>query len=274
MDDDKAMQKAFWTSASGDKWVLMADRIDAAHGGVTEALAAHAAPGDRVLDVGCGAGTTLRALAARGVTDLTGVDIAPQLLTAAAAAAPGARLLEADAQDHDFVTDGYDLILSQFGVMFFSDSVAAFANLRRAARPGGRLVFYCWRARDENPWFAIPNAAVEAETGPLAGDPDAPGPTRFRDIGRVSGILEAAGWAEVRGEAVSIPLTPPGPVDEVADQLMAMGPAARALAGDTVGAAARARVRAAIREGLARYVGADGRVRVPGAFNRFTATAP
>ncbi len=269
-------QRKYWTSASGDKWATMADRIDAAHAKVTRELVrrAGALAGSRVLDVGCGAGTSVRAFLAAGA-QVTGLDLAPRLIAHARASLPvGSRatFIKADAQSHGFEPGQFDVIASQFGVMFFDDPVAAFANLRRAARPGGRIVFAAWAAAEENPWFQIPKAAAEAELGSVEADPNAPSPTAFRDIGRVEGILREAGWQDVEGQAVSLEITPPGGLAEAADQSTRLGMAARIIRATGAGEAARARIVARIERDLAPFATAEG-VRVPGRFNFFSAVA-
>ncbi|MFE5286886.1 class I SAM-dependent methyltransferase [Nocardia sp. NPDC056611] len=156
----------------------------------------------RVLDVGCGTGGTTLAVARATGARCTGVDIAEPMLEAARANAERAGLpvdfVCADAQTHTFDPAVYDLVMSRFGVMFFADPVAAFANLRHATRSGGRLACVVWRAAADNPFFTT----AEDAAAPLLPDlgpriPDAPGQFGFADRDRVAGILADAGWTDI-----------------------------------------------------------------------------
>jgi SAM-dependent methyltransferase len=150
----------------------------------------------------CGTGqTTLQLADAVGPTGrVVGVDVSSQLLTAARSRNAEAHVsfVQADAQTQAFEPP-FDAIYSRFGVMFFADPVAAFANLRRALKPTGRIVFVCWRSIDQNPMMTVPMAAAAKYfPPPPPPDPDAPGPFAFADRGRIARILEAAGFGAVR----------------------------------------------------------------------------
>src|SRR5262249_62241282 len=94
--------------------------------------------------------------------DLSQIQVAEARRLAASAGVTNARFEVADAQVHPFQAKIFDLVLSNFGVMFFDDPAAAFGNLRKALRRGGRLAFLCWRTRDENPFFTIGFVEVAA----------------------------------------------------------------------------------------------------------------
>jgi len=95
-------------------------------------------------------------------------------------------------------TAEYDAVYSRFGVMFFSDPVAAFTNVRRALKPEGRLAFVCWRPFRENLWMRVPMEAAQSLLPPSPPtDPLAPGPFAFADRDRVQSILEEAGFLDV-----------------------------------------------------------------------------
>jgi len=278
MAEANAGEAASWQSGIGQTWVRQAQQVDALQGEVTAELIRRASisPGDAVLDVGCGAGASTRAAAAAAGPGgrVTALDIAPAMLEAAARAGePGVTYVEGDAQDHAFDAGTYDRIISQFGVMFFADSVAAVANLRRAARPGGRLIFAAWAGPEENPWFHLARAAGVAELGDAPGDPDGPGPTRFRDRAGTAALVEEAGWTEVAAEAVRLDLTPRGPLAEVADLATRLGPAARLLRVHGADDAARARVVARLEAAFAPFA-RKGRVRIPALVNFVSASAP
>jgi SAM-dependent methyltransferase len=205
-------QIAAWSGPTGQTWAKLDAQLSRQLEPIGRAAMARAAPraGERVIDIGCGAGATTAELAAAvGPTgEVTGVDVAHMLLDLARARAAGAAnvtLIEADAQRHAFAAESFDLFYSRFGVMFFDDPPAAFANLRGASRPGGRLAFVCWRPPAENPWMSLPMAVADTlfPDRPRP-DPEAPGPFAFAEEGRVRAILDAAGWRHVAIEPLDI----------------------------------------------------------------------
>src|SRR5205823_5242305 len=173
------------------------------------------APGERVVDVGCGCGDTTITLGGRvGPQGLVvGIDISAPMLARAVEAARAAgvanvRFENADAQTHRFPPAAFDVVYSRFGVMFFIDPVAAFTNLRAALRPGGRLAFVCWQMLRQNPWLLLPlQAAAQHLTLPLPPAPDAPGPFSFADPERVREILSRAGFDRIVFEELRAALT-------------------------------------------------------------------
>lgn len=213
-----AAQAEYWNGDVGRRWVRNQEQLDRAFRPLTAALLERAAarPGERAIDVGCGCGDTALALAGQVGRDgaVLAVDVSRPMLDRAreraAGPAAGRAPIEwvlADAAGHRFPPGGFDLVASRFGVMFFADPVAAFANLRRALRPDGRLAVLCWRAPGDNPWIAVPREPVLRVVPPPAPvPPDAPGPFAFADAARVGAILARAGFADVRGEAVDAPV--------------------------------------------------------------------
>ena len=271
-EDPNAAQREFWSGGPGQRWVAEADVFDAMHGNVLDLLldAADPRPGERVLDVGCGAGGSTLAAAARVAPggDATGLDISAPLLEVAerrrrAAGIDAAAFETGDAQGH--ALDGpYDLLISRFGVMFFADTAAAFAHLRRAMRTDGRLAVVCWAEAAANPWFAGPAAAAARVLGahPAPSDPDGPGPMRFGDAGRLEALLAEAGWREVGHRTHATTLDYPGDADAVARFAAVTGPASRHLREAGADEMQTAAVTAAIREALAEHAEGDA-VRVP-----------
>lgn len=199
-------QERLWNDTAGRAWVEMQPVLDQMFRPFEDLLVetALAGPGGRVLDVGCGTGSTTLAIArwlgARGCC--TGIDISEPMLAAARARAErdgsAASFIRADAQTHVFEPRGFDMIVSRFGVMFFSDPVQAFANLRHAATDNAWLRFVAWRRAEENPFMTT----AERAAAPLmpaipARKRDAPGQFAFADRDRLCRILENSGWAEV-----------------------------------------------------------------------------
>jgi SAM-dependent methyltransferase len=199
-NDDQAR---FWNGAGGASWIDLQELMDRQLAPLGQAVIDHlaVAPGERVLDVGCGCGATTHALGERtGPTgSVLGVDISEPMLEAARRhAAPHVSFLAADAQTADLGEGRFDAVASRFGVMFFADPVAAFANLARATRRGGRLAFVCWQSPRLNEWASGIGAVGNAVLGPLPPlDPRAPGPFAFADRDDVRGIVRDAGWAGV-----------------------------------------------------------------------------
>jgi SAM-dependent methyltransferase len=193
-----------WDGATGDIWTDNADLFDA---GVARYLkpfldAAAIEPAAHVLDVGCGNGLTTREaarLASAG--SATGVDLSTRMLDQARrrAAADGLAnisFVQADVQIADLGEARYDRVISRNGVMFFGDPVAAFANLARALKPGGRMVLLVWQPMAENPWFTAFREAVAVGRDLPLPPPDGPGPFALGDPERVRALLTAAGFGE------------------------------------------------------------------------------
>src|SRR2546430_2577676 len=212
-----AEQIRYWNEAAGPKWVAFQKVSDAQISPLGEQAMDRAgiAPGERVIDGGCGCGDTTIVLGRRvGPTGrVLGIDVSSPMLeraaeTARAAGGANVRFENADAQTHRLSPSAFDVVYSPFGVMFFTDPVAAVPNLRAALRPGGRLAFVCWQALPENPWLFVPlRAAAQHLTLPPPPAPDAPGPFAFADPERVRGILARAGFDEIVLEELRTTLT-------------------------------------------------------------------
>ncbi len=230
-----AAQIDFWNGPTGERWTRLARQIEHNLRPFADAAIRRLAPqpGERVVDVGCGAGDTTLALAERvqGHGFVLGVDVSRPMLQRATARAANTpeypvRFVEADAAAHAFERAAFDALFSRFGVMFFADPAAAFANLRRALKPGGRLTFCCWRDRRENPWVTLPVAAARrhlSELPPPPG-PDEPGPFAFADSARIQRILTSAGFSDIACEKFDPMLTYGEDPRAAADYLTQMGP--------------------------------------------------
>lgn len=168
-DEIAAQQREFWNGSGSKMWVEQAQGTDAALAPVLDALLVHADAkrGERVLDIGCGAGASVLALGERAGHDgqVVGLDISGPLLDLAReriGCQPHIRLELGDAATYRFPSAETDLLFSRFGVMFFGDPKAAFANMRAAMSAQGRLCFACWQKISANPWVDIPQSRVES----------------------------------------------------------------------------------------------------------------
>ena len=268
-------QREQWNGPSGTSWSDLAEVLDESLRPLGEAALAALAPraGEHVLDIGCGAGHTSRALAAMTAPNgrVTGVDISAPLLEIARARGGGPRFVLADAGTERIEGAPFDAAFSRFGVMFFDDPTAAFAHLREQLRAGGRLAFVCWRSFEENPWMWLPLDAVAPllKEKPPPPDPAAPGPFAFANRTKVETVLLAAGFRDVA-------LTPhdvryrigadPGQAATVALRIGMLGRLIReqGLAPEPF--------RRSLTEFMARHADGDG-VRMPGAIWIVTARA-
>lgn len=272
------MDSSEWTGRVGDVWAEEWRRTDRSFVPVDAALIAAAVSRlegisePRILDIGCGAGTTSLSLAQRiPAATITGIDLSAALLDVArtrAANTPRCRFEQGDASRWNDERD-FDLLVSRHGVMFFADPIAAFAHLHSLARPGGALVFSCFQSSALNVW-----ASGLADLMPAAaGDPFAPGPFAFADEGHVKNVLAKAGWRNPTAEPLAFDYVAGGGDDPVADAIdyfRRIGPVARALR--DLGDGPRAR----LRDGLDALVRAhhDGdRVSFPAAAWIWSATA-
>lgn len=276
MTEQNAYQVADWNGQSGEYWAANQVRLDAMMATFGQAAIEAAAPvtGERVLDVGCGAGASSLALAdhvgAGG--QVLGVDISEPLICRARALAPqdtSAKFRVADAGSAELPDGAFDILFSRFGVMFFDDPARAFAHMRRALRPSGRVAFVCWRGAAENDWVRLPMAAIQGIVPSLAPPgPEVPGPFSFADKERVASILKAAGFTDIAIAPfdASIPVgegkTRDAAIDDAVRMVLEGGPLSLALAeqSDDV----RARAHAAVRAAFAGLPG-EGAVMIGGA---------
>lgn len=260
MSDAQATPTHDWNGDSGARWAANLERLDLMLQDFGDAAIAAAAaqPGEHILDIGCGSGTSTFALAEQvgPAGHVLGVDISQQLVELARAATPEEAPVEfrlADAATASFPAEGFDLLFSRFGVMFFDDPLAAFAHMRRALKPDGRVAFVCWRSAAENDWVRLPMSAIRDIVQPAPADPDAPGPFAFGNPDRLTNILETAGFADIAVEPFDTRLaygrsdTREAAIDDALDMAFQVGPLSRALADqpDDIRARAAGAVRAA-----------------------------
>src|SRR6185312_15196637 len=239
--DKNTDQIAYWNGPNGQRWTDRQAEQDVLLAPVSKALIERAAakPGDRILDVGCGCGSTSIALARQVAPSgfVLGIDISSPMLSRARERAPKDAAVDfvlADATVHPFDPASFDLLVSRFGVMFFAEPVVSFANLRRALRSSGRLAFACWREPRENPWMMAPLQAIYQHVPKLPPQgPEDPGPFAFASEVRVRGILGEAGFGNIQMEAValSFDIAIGRGLDAAVQAAMQIGPGSRALAG-------------------------------------------
>jgi len=257
---DNQPQIDYWNGQAGETWVRAQQRLDTMLEDLSAAAIAKAnpQPGERAIDVGCGCGATTQALAQAGAS-VWGIDISGPMLAHAKqrlAEVTNVAFAQTDAATQALTPD-HALIFSRFGIMFFDDPVAAFENLRTGLTSDGRLVFMCWQAPRDNPWVSIGGRAIAPflpEAEPV--DPKAPGPFAFADTDYVRGILEAAGYADINVESVTMDLCVGENLDAAMEFQAEVGPMARVLAeldGD-----ARQRAMDAARAALEPFVTPDG----------------
>lgn len=231
-------QIEFWNSRAGETWVEAQEQMDLMLAPLS-ALALDAAapqPGERAIDVGCGCGDTSLAIANRGAA-VWGVDISAPMLARAKTRAEGMKdvaFTETDAATQSYTPD-HDLVFSRFGVMFFADPVAAFANIKTGLTPSGRLVFVCWQAAAANAWLSIAGRAVQPflpEADPEADpvNPRAPGPFAFADATYLETILASAGYANIDIASVTPTLHVGDDMDDAMRFQSRIGPLSRVLA--------------------------------------------
>jgi SAM-dependent methyltransferase len=252
MSGSNQTQIDLWNGRVGEKWAALQASLDAMLLHATAELKARAGSvaGQRVLDIGCGTGETC-AIWLEGGAEVTGVDVSAPMLAVAAQRTDGrATLVQADASV--WMGDApFDLAVSQFGLMFFHAPDAAFSTIAANIRPGGRLLFTCWRPAAENQWVTTPLGAIRdllPEAPPPL--PNAPGPFALADRERLGGILQRAGLADVAINPFDFPvcLATGGGVEAAVRIAMQIGPSGSALAeaSKEVRAAAAERLEAAL----------------------------
>jgi len=275
-------QQDYWNTVASPRWVGHAGAVERRMVAVNDLLMTRAAPrpGEQILEIGCGTGASTLPLAEavgpRG--RVVGAYISEAMLgrgrqRVAESGLGNVSLMLADAQTHGFESARFDLITSRFGVMFFADPRAAFANLCLAARRGGRLCFICWGSLAENRHWVIPYEIALKHLGPpQPTDPRAPGPMAFADADYVRGFLAAAGF-----EAIDIAREHPTvgglSTEEEADIACSMGPAARLIDEKEPDEATRQTIRGEMAAALA-GIAEGGLVHLPSTVLVVTARRP
>jgi SAM-dependent methyltransferase len=264
-------ERARWND---EGWTAFWPEREALTSSITPFLMREAAlqPGERVLDVGSGGGgTTINAAAlVAPVGTVVGFDLSRQLVALARdrarqVGATNITFAVGDAQTDPIPGAPFDVVISQFGVMFFDHPVAAFANIRTQMRPGARLVFACWQSLQRNPWHTSPTLRPFVQAPPpWLGPADGPGPFRLADRADTDSILLEAGFTGMERQDLETVADSPATAVYNPAQLTYLG----------VGPAEIPAARAAIERHLAAFISSEGNYRFPVAFSICRATSP
>lgn len=273
-----ADQERFWDVDAGPVWVRNMQAMDICIAPVLDLVLDQAGlkPGEDVLDIGCGGGTSsfVAAQAVGPSGSVLGADISSTLLAHARklCGASHVEFVDSDAETYEFRSGSKDVMISRFGVMFFENPSCAFRNMARALRPGGRMVFAAWGAISENPFFVLPAQVAKEYLGPVPKtNPDDPGPFSFRNVEKVLHVLKDAGLENLQADVHHIVLTPAGGAAGFADLALQIGPAAVALAHFQATADQRLTLHQLITKAAASYV-TGNTIRIPAEINIFSAS--
>jgi SAM-dependent methyltransferase len=211
-----------WDGDEADEWIANADRYDATDRWINERFEAETVieAGDRVLDVGCGTGRSSRDAARRAhAGSVLGVDLSSRMLDDARRRSADEGLsnvafLQADAQVHPFEPGSFDVAISVFGAMFFADPLAAFANIRRGLRPGGRIAFLAWQRFEHNEWLTTIFDALAVGRDLPAPPAGTPGPFGLAEAENVTALLREAGFRDGHMTSISAPMWLGGSADD------------------------------------------------------------
>lgn len=259
-------QSEFWNGATGQRWVTFSDRLDAMLEPFADLIleASNINPEETVLDIGCGGGA-LSLLAAQTAESVLGVDISKPLVSLAEARAKGVELTNFHREDAAIISlqEKRDVVISRFGVMFFSDPVGAFANIRKQVKPDGRMVFACWQSPMKNLWAKAPLEAAMPffKDPPPPPEPNAPGPFAFADSEYLTDTLKNAGWKTVELTDWTGEIRLPGEdAEDTAAFMMEMGPLSKIMKDQDLD---EKRVQSALIEKLSQAANDEGTVDMP-----------
>jgi ubiquinone/menaquinone biosynthesis C-methylase UbiE len=256
--DQNADQIAYWNGPGGQRWTDRQQMQDIMLAPIADILInrADVRTSERIVDIGCGCGAVAIALAEKVGPQghVLGVDVSAPMLQRARQIAPKDTPVDfvlADATVYPFELASADLLVSRFGVMFFSEPAVSFANMRKVLRPSGRLTFVCWREPRENPWLMTPLQAVYQHVPKLPQlGPEDPGPFSFASEPRVRRILTQAGFSNIAMQPhdLALDIAIGRGLDAAVESALDIGPASRALEGQS--AELREASRRSIREAL------------------------
>lgn len=223
-------QSEFWNGNAGQRWVTFSERLDSMLLPFANLIveAANIKADEHVLDIGCGGGA-LSLIASKLGQSVLGVDISEPLIKLSSERSEMMKSVEFVRGDASQISldEKRDIAISRFGVMFFSDPVGAFANIRAQLTPQGRMVFACWQSPSKNAWAKAPLEAAKPffKTMPTPPEPNAPGPFAFADSQYLNDLLMDAGWSSVQLMDWTGDIRLPGDnAKEAAAFMMEMGP--------------------------------------------------